>query len=395
MANAKIPIFKGIHTNKISQTLINNNESVDCNNIRIDNKYGNLNNTIGMTKWSEYGLYNPVVAIHQLKKHRYTNVDETLFSLSGGNWFYGIPVYGDYNFGYWYSTSESWNTTFYRTILPSTYFYGGVNLDVALNGMKLFLATDGGSTLRRYTLNTDSTITLDETYSFSINSSRNLYVDYNNDILIASFYNPGYLYSGIKWAIVKFILSTGTVDSTYLHPGLTTGKGKYVTQFTYNPDTNYIYFADRELHFIGEFEMDGSYSGYQTLGSDGSGVGQFHQPEGCCYYDGYYYICDTGNNRIIRTDISGGNWTVLTSLGTGTMKTWAPGYIVRDTLTGLFFISDYGNDRIIKTNFSNVWATYTVYDCWALSLDSNLRILVIGDGAGSYSYPRFLMIDRF
>lgn len=94
-------------------------------------------------------------------------------------------------------------------------------------------------------------------------------------------------------------------------------------------------------------KMNTEFEGWSTFGSPGSGEFQFNHPTDIYYYDGFFYITDTGNSRVVKTDIaemvhylkgeSGGSWEVVYSSDsprlTGVMAD-AGGVIVTDSYNG-------------------------------------------------------------
>ena len=85
--NHKQKMFNGIDVED-SDTYIPDDNAVDCSNVVLNNPYGTINNDVGMAKWNTIGMTNPILAIHQLPKHRWANVTEDLFYFTNGNWYY-------------------------------------------------------------------------------------------------------------------------------------------------------------------------------------------------------------------------------------------------------------------------------------------------------------------
>ena len=411
MSKIEVRTFNGLNINKIDPTMVEDNDSVAGSNIRIDNPYGTLSNQIGIQKWSDTGLGVPIQSLFQLRKHRFTSKDSffnTMFFLSGRNLFNGEISEYDYNYFIWGQYSEEWEDYYVKVVdIYATQFYGGAFWDTNINSNNLFIMITSlteGEVLKRYTINSDCSLTLAQTYNTFGTDCRCLYVDYVNDFAILSFYQPGFVYDGLSYVLGKVKLSDSSKILGLVRPGLVgTGNGTSITQFTYDPDTEYIYWVDYNNNRIAQCKFDADYTDWKTYGSSGSGVGNFKSPYGC-YYDiesKYYYICDTSNSRIIKTDIEGNNWTQLTTYGDGFMQSKSPINIVRDKLTGLFIFSDASPsvNKIVKTDFKSVWTTYSTLPYQAvggLNLDSNLRYLIMWQTDKTKGHdPLFLNIDSF
>jgi hypothetical protein len=82
MGSLKLKSFDCIQTG-VSPLLMQPSRAVDVNNLLIKYPKKALNNNVGTSKYNTYGAGVPIVAIHQLKKHGYVGVNETLFGLNG------------------------------------------------------------------------------------------------------------------------------------------------------------------------------------------------------------------------------------------------------------------------------------------------------------------------
>jgi DNA-binding beta-propeller fold protein YncE len=147
----------------------------------------------------------------------------------------------------------------------------------------------------------------------------------------------------------------------------------------YDQASGYVYVSDSLNNRIIRTRMDGS--GWVTLGTLGSGVGQFKDPRGI-YFDaasGYIYVTDTGNHRIVRTKIDGNGWTTLGSEGSGTGEFYYPRGIWYDPVDDLVYVPDTGNHRIVRTRMDgSSWET----------LGSE------GKGTGQFLTPRGVFYDH-
>jgi len=63
-----------------------------------------------------------------------------------------------------------------------------------------------------------------------------------------------------------------------------------------------IYVVDAGRHSVLKFKYDGRL--LLRFGSFGSGNKEFNQPKGIAYYNKTLYVADTGNNRILRFQLS-------------------------------------------------------------------------------------------
>jgi DNA-binding beta-propeller fold protein YncE len=146
----------------------------------------------------------------------------------------------------------------------------------------------------------------------------------------------------------------------------------------YDQASGNVYLSDSLNNRIVKTKMDGS--GWATLGTIGSGVGQFHDPRGI-YYDGasgFIYVTDTGNNRVVKTKLDGSGWATLGTRGKGDGNFYLPRGIWYDAASELIYVPDTGNHRIVKTKIDGSgWATLGEE----------------GRGAGQFLTPRGVQYD--
>jgi hypothetical protein len=177
-------------------------------------------------------------------------------------------------------------------------------------------------------------------------------------------------------------------------------KGSGVGQFdnpfgiSYDSTTGFIYVADYWNHRIVKTKIDGS--GWTTYGTVGnSGVGKFNLPRGISYDSNtaYVYVAEWHNSRIIRTKMDGTGWATLGTEGNGTLEFYGPCGVSPDTNTGFIYVADTLNDRIVKTRMDGSgWTTYGTsgngvghFDIpWGISYDNNTGYIYIGDAQHSY-----------
>jgi len=141
-----------------------------------------------------------------------------------------------------------------------------------------------------------------------VDANGNVYVALSGEHHVAK-YNP----NGGTFQLDTSFDSDGIIGSSG------TGTGQFNTPYdvAVSPDGTEIAVSDSGNHRIQRFSTsNGSFIG--TFGSSGSGVGQFNTPKGLTHDGaGYFYIVDSGNNRIalaqssIVIGTSGGSGTVL------------------------------------------------------------------------------------
>lgn len=124
--------------------------------------------------------------------------------------------------------------------------------------------------------------------------------------------------------------------------------------------------------------MDDMYcNGWVSLGSFGSGPGQFNLPSGIGLdSDGRIYVADSANGRIVRIDdMTGSGWTAFDG-GADPLKD--PLDVFVDD-SGRIFISDSGNHRIVRIDdmTGSGWAA----------------IGTQGSGAGQFDQPVGIWVD--
>jgi DNA-binding beta-propeller fold protein YncE len=140
--------------------------------------------------------------------------------------------------------------------------------------------------------------------------------------------------------------------------GSDTGEFNYPAAVALDPDTEYVYVADRSNHRIQYFTESGSFLG--MWGEYGSTKGRFKNPSGVAVSaDGYVYVADTSNDRIQYFTTNGsflGQWG---RFGTGNGEFRDPRGVAAGP--GRIFVADTGNNRIQKFSkmgiFFGGWGT--------------------------------------
>jgi len=137
---------------------------------------------------------------------------------------------------------------------------------------------------------------------------------------------------------------------------------------TYDSASGYMYIVDASNNRIIKTKIDGT--GWQTYGHYGTGgAGQFNFNVSCDGYGlgnpgirydsatGFLYISDIGNNRIVKTKIDGTGWQTLGTAGSGTGQFTCPKGLDYDVSTDYLYITDWNSARVIKTKIDGTgWA---------------------------------------
>jgi hypothetical protein len=99
-----------------------------------------------------------------------------------------------------------------------------------------------------------------------------------------------------------------------------------------------------------------------TLGTTGSGLGEFQAPHGFCYA-GALWVVDSGNDRVQRiqdpfayqSEHGDPGYSVFGSTGSGPGQFRNPTAIAADPDRSELFVTDTGNDRIEVFDYSGNW----------------------------------------
>lgn len=157
---------------------------------------------------------------------------------------------------------------------------------------------------------------------------------YNNALFIADFSNSRVQ----KFDLSGNFLASYTLNSIAGPTDLAVGKNGviYVTDWTNNN--------------VQTMDVNGNY--INTLGSSGSGLGQFSEPAGIATdSSGRIYVSENSNNRIQRCDPTNMPSSCVTvggtAAGSGNFQFSHP-YGIHVDASWYVFVADYGNNRIQK-----------------------------------------------
>ncbi len=150
--------------------------------------------------------------------------------------------------------------------------------------------------------------------------------------------------------VAKFNPSGGTfqLDGGFGTAGLTgelgSGNGQFNTphDVAVSPDGTEIFVSDSGNHRIQRFNAaTGAFLG--AFGSSGSGVGQFNTPKGLTYDgNGYLYIVDSGNNRVVLATSSA---VIGTSGSSGNLLGQFQNAVSLGVGPRGIYVADTGNNR--------------------------------------------------
>ena len=139
-------------------------------------------------------------------------------------------------------------------------------------------------------------------------------------------------------------------------------------------DSGDIYVTSRD-HRIYVFDQTGHLK--NTIGSHGSGDGQFNNPCGICIKGDELYVADNGNHRIQKLTLKGEFLSSFGEKGSDWGKFNFPAAVIVDSNNRLI-VSDGGNDRIQIFNQDGAWI---------LTIDGK------GAGKQSFRHPNDIALD--
>jgi streptogramin lyase len=157
------------------------------------------------------------------------------------------------------------------------------------------------------------------------------------------------------------------------------GLNKFTKPLGISVDENgYIYVADSGNNRIVRFlPVTGQITEWQTFGTLGSGAGQLKKPLGVFVKNGTVYVTDTGNSRVVTFNTAGGIWQAYGTKGSGDGQFYNLYDIVTDD-AGNMWVSDTMNSRVVKLDASGNFVTvYTGYSMpYGLAIDGYGNVFV-------------------
>ena len=131
----------------------------------------------------------------------------------------------------------------------------------------------------------------------------------------------------------------------------------------------------------GDKLYEGYPAGFDSYGSQGSGIGEFYRPYGI-HYDSaseFIYVGDRNNSRIVKTKIDGTGWITLSGFS-------FPHGIHYDSAREFIYVADYNNNRIVKTKIDGTgWTTLGGFSFPAgIHYDSASEFIYVNDTGNNY-----------
>lgn len=157
------------------------------------------------------------------------------------------------------------------------------------------------------------------------------------------------------------------------------GLNKFTKPLGISVDENgYIYVADSGNNRIVRFlPVAGAITEWQTFGTLGSGEGQLKKPLGVFVKNSTVYVTDTGNSRVVTFDTAGGSWQAYGTKGSGDGQFNNLYDVVADD-AGNIWVSDTLNKRVVMLDASGNFVTaYTGYNMpYGLAIDEYGNVFV-------------------
>ena len=163
---------------------------------------------------------------------------------------------------------------------------------------------------------------LSNPYGIAVDASNNVYVADAGNNRVEIFNGLG-VYSGV--------INTTTSGA------LNNPQGMYI-----DPATNYLYVVDSGHARLVIFDLNNAGSYIKSIGSQGSGPGQFFAPSSVVVTGGFIYVTDSGNKRVVKFDVTGVQ--APTSIGSSSQFI-SPAGIITDG-TGKIYVVDKSNSYI-------------------------------------------------
>ncbi|HEY7871545.1 MAG TPA: 6-bladed beta-propeller [Rudaea sp.] len=153
-----------------------------------------------------------------------------------------------------------------------------------------------------------------------------------------------------EWAATanEVVAVTAFASSGYRSVHFENSIGGFTFPFQVTTDNDMVYISDATANVIQVYRITAAgISFVRTIGSSGSGAGQFNGPEQVAVVGNYLYIADFSNNRVQRFDKTTGAYvSQFGSFGSGAGQFSTPSGLVYNPINGNLYVSDLGNDRV-------------------------------------------------
>ena len=183
---------------------------------------------------------------------------------------------------------------------------------------------------------------------------------------LGGFYYPRALYYDSTTEYIYVVVDLGSNEERIIKTKINgdgwteygsqgSGVGQFLSHqnIWYDPSSEYMYIADCGNHRIVKTKLDGSWTGWTTLGG-------FINPFDICYDPAseFCYVANKGNHKIVKTKIDGSGWTTYGSYGTGVGQFRSPYGIYYDPASEYIYVADASNHRVAKTKIDGTgWTT--------------------------------------
>lgn len=156
------------------------------------------------------------------------------------------------------------------------------------------------------------------------------------------------------------------------------GKNELIrpTGITYDPSQQKVYVCDTDDHNIKVFNLQGAL--IETIGSKGTGTGQFNRPTFLVYRNQKLYVADSLNARVQIFDLENGNIDIIGQRG--------------------LYVGNFSRPKgIALDSDGNIYITESYYDHLLIfNPEGRLLMSIGGSGqkAGQFSQPTGIWIDH-
>jgi sugar lactone lactonase YvrE len=228
---------------------------------------------------------------------------------------------------------------------------------------------------------------------YSFNAPEGIAVDSLGNIWVADSGNGRIVQLTTDWQ------SSNPTVTIYNSAG--TYSFSYPTGLAYNSNNNYIYITDPGKNFPNSIPSvfailvgsPGTFTFEHVVTGFGSGIRQFSFPRGIAADSSGVYIADETNYRIVKMDLllSTSNWTTLGTRGSGTGQFISPQTIALDSVgAGHIYVVDAANYWVVKMNdisgagwtqygIQSGTSTTSVYPSWVAVFSSSPPSIYVSD----------------